>query len=1107
VIDAIGTDWKTNLKTGGQTDRDERLYIDFRGLDYPDVSRDTRNFIDRGDCESATPPTVRGETNDSHTNTTAVKSTAQAHSGSSSYLVTKTVAAGSGANWYLQDNTNTNDFHGFLPGETIEVVKWVYIPSIGGPDPSEVWIRVAYYNGAAWVTSDSETPANTDTWEKLSLRLQIPDSGEAIYISTRIDTTAANGEYIYIDDIEVHRYPTFELAREDNLIDRGNCESTTLPYIPDDFGGTPSSDCSPTRSGDYARSGNYSIKCTKSASGDDFWYWNQGNVAGEWSAAGETIEIDFYAYIPTSGGVTVADLRLFVRERDGTATNQDTIYPIANYATAVNDDWFHVTGISHTMRDDMQTCGILYRCTTTAGTGAGDVWYTDDIRVTRHSVPGTHKLVGGYTEHLVALPDTGTIQVKFKPNFAYDVASNQTLFGWRSGATEYFFGRYVPSLDKFYIGWKDGIAERSLVSAQYDDGTTYRNINQWIVLTVAFDLTTGTTSGSSLWLDKTQDDTAWNAASDVKTTSFPFMQFKAMLGGAIGDVDIAYVRMFPDYVATDADVQNDFKDVLAEEIYWSFDGHATGKTRCHIPANDYVAGISFEKGVANRQSGSHSSNTFSAALKNLNGEFSDDQYAAFDPSNAVYNGLVTQKYLQRRCRVTVEDWYDGDFDTVFTGRLTSAGFSRTTQHNNISYVTISARDNVERFHTARFPYGRHWEDVQFSDTVESNSLIHLLARQARPRVKQYLAGNSWEIDADKNDAWTESGGTYTTQADPLFGARCGQLVASATQNVHQIISFTGTEKLSVGQVFTFYVWVKSAAAAAAVDNKIQISEYLDGAYNGAQTDTRYTISGGEGWVLVSHSHTIVESDTNTLRVLIWAINGQTILFDGAMLINGDRALNLFRESSYVLNQAASSGAVSADYADRTAYDVFGFDCDTVDITHPWKRIEENESPWTHLKMLADSTAVLYIGDDSSGTLRFRAVLADDYSDLVPFYEWDSLGAAPLSTNLTMAQANRIVGRGVKIVKDRFTRFLWSGDASRAFNNDELGYLSETIANGDTWPDTDEYGPFFARYDGAKSKKSKPEVEVEDVEPESAIWGHVTGDLFSSVVSSDGPRNG
>jgi len=162
--------------------------------------------------------------------------------------------------------------------------------------------------------------------------------------------------------------------------------------------------------------------------------------------------------------------------------------------------------------------------------------------------------------------------------------------------------------------------------------------------------------------------------------------------------------------------------------------------------------------------------------------------------------------------------------------------------------------------------------------------------------------------------------------------------------------------------------------------------------------------------------------------------------------------------------------------------VFGFDCDTVDITHPWKRIEENESPWTHLKMLADSTAVLYIGDDSSGTLRFRAVLADDYSDLVPFYEWDSLGAAPLSTNLTMAQANRIVGRGVKIVKDRFTRFLWSAEASRGFDTDELGYLDETIANGDTWPDPDEYGPFFARYDGQPPKIKKEEKQQVDPEP-------------------------
>lgn len=1100
MISSIGSAWKTNLKTGMQPNRDERLYIDFRGKDYPDVSRDVRNYIERGDCESATPPTLRGEVVDSHSNTTAVQSTVQAHSGTNSFLVTKTIAAGTAAYWYPQDSLVTTDMHGHLPGETVEHIAWIYAPSAV---VAEISMTIIEYYSAAWHNVATVSGSVGVSWEKLAIRGTLNDAATGFAIQYAFASTASLNEYFYVDDLDHHRGSTFTLAREDNLIDRANCESTTSPMLLDEtvpilVQGTFA------RSTAFKRSGLSSFLMTHTSGTNVQFELNDATSTTDMHGlvAGVAYEFEAWTYQPTGGGMSSGAYAQLSYYDASTSAWVDTVT-----STITTEGAFVKASLSVTFAES--ATGVRLLLIGLDPPGNGGLCYWEDFILRSHSVPGTHKLTGGFTEHLVTLPDTGTIQVKFKPNFAFDTASDQEVYGWISGSA-FFRVFYSASNDAFLIAWIDGGMQRFIVSAQYDDGTAHRNINQWITLTVQFDLDTGgVTAGSSLWMNKTNDSTAWNAAIDVKSTVFNKMQIRAY-NGTIGDYDIAFVRMFPDYVATDADVQNDFKDVLAEEIYWSMDGHATGKTRCHIPSSPYIAGVSFSKGVSSYQSGAHSSNTFSAQLNNFNGEFSDDQYAAFDPNNAVYNGLVTEKFLQRRCRVTVEDWYDGDFDNTFVGRLTSAGFSRTTQFKNISYVTISARDNVERFHSARFQYGRHWEDAIFSTTVESNSLIHLIARQARPRVKQYLAGNSWEIDADKTDAWTASGGTYTTETNPLFGARCGRLVPGAgAEQIIQVVQFYGAEKLSVGQSFTFYVWILSTAAATGASNYVIIQE-ADTAGVNAQTSATYTLAGGEGFVVASVTHTITDSDSDRLNISISADAGDTIDFDGAMLIPGDRSLNLFRDSSLTLNDAASSGSVSADKADNLAYDVFGFDCDTVSITHPWKRVEENDKAWTHLQTIADASAVLYIGDDSNGTLRFRAVLADDYSDFVPAYAFDSGDVQPgINTNLTMAQANRIVGRGVYIKKEEHTKFLWSAEGSRAFPTGATGYLSQSVGDGYTWPDDDFYGPFYAKY-GPDIPKYKRKEDDESDDTESAdvpFWERFLvvgkGDLFDDVIASDG----
>jgi parallel beta-helix repeat protein len=484
----------------------------------------------------------------------------------------------------------------------------------------------------------------------------------------------------------------YTLAREDNLIDRGNCESTTAPYI-DDGGAAPDSDCSPTRSSDYAHGGDYSYKCTKSAAGTDFWYWTTGGSSNTTFTAGQTIEVSFWLYLPTAGGADSSDVFVLIREVDGAASNTNYSYDVDTYGDSTTDAWFEVK-FSHTFADDMDTAGIALRCRETP-TSAGDVWYADDIRVTSHTVPGSHYLSSGYIETLCPMTETFTLQIKFKSNFAHDTASYYRIFGWYVSGTQRFIVEWNAGSDYFYVYWQDGGTVRRLVSAQYDNGSTHRNINQWITLTAAIDLSTGTTAGSSLWMDKTLDDTGWDGNIDAKTTEFNKATIRGAVGTA-GDYDIAYVRLFFNYVATDDDVQNDFKDVANEEIFWSLDGHGTGRTRANINTSGHrvLEHYNSYKGINGKLIESYGANTLGFRLNNDAGEFSDDQNAAWDPANAVYNGTNAQNYLQNRFGVVAESWYSGDFDYLFVGRATEDGFKRQSKNTDYSRVRCDAEDGV-----------------------------------------------------------------------------------------------------------------------------------------------------------------------------------------------------------------------------------------------------------------------------------------------------------------------------------------------------------------------------------------------------------------------------
>lgn len=645
--------------------------------------------------------------------------------------------------------------------------------------------------------------------------------------------------------------------------------------------------------------------------------------------------------------------------------------------------------------------------------------------------PGSHYLSGGTPLYLNELQDSLSFEIRFKPKFVYSVATDQVLLQWYESATQYFKVYYNATADKFYVEWQDGGTARSLESQQFDDGTTYEDIDQWITLSFTADLTTGDTTGAQLWINRTSQDATWSGAIDTPTISKVELRFNEA-----DNYNIAYARLFPSETVVDADVQNAFEDMYAEELYFNFDGNAVGRHRCNITRHVKSYGYSAS---AENDAGSQTANRLSMTLYNLAGQFADDQYAAFDPENDIFNGLVTQKYLRQRCGVFMESWYSNDFEPLFIGYLDDSGFPRNTRADEYSEVSIKAEDYIGQIARKFKDRPVYYENKNLCDTAdETNSLLHLVSRLATRRTFYNYCRNSNFEDLDgfgEPNLWRDFDVTLTRDSTYTFcdSTYSGKIVFSADGWVYQTAHFYDTNKeYSVfGKEPYFYpdadttwtasVWVRSDAAFTGTLRLAHAAARGSGG-----TTAAISLTGDEGWTQYIVSNTFdtdseyillgIEADSGTLY-----INGPTIRF-GSTMYNG-----------YVVN---TNSPDPGDYIDTDgiAYediDYVGIDGEDMDVLHPWVLIKEQSSLWEEVKSIGDASVARYLGMDKAGTLRFRSSISGTDPSTLETVD------APMSlaTTLESEKANRIIVHGVKIEKSSYPQILWIWTASRANDSD------------------------------------------------------------------------
>jgi hypothetical protein len=671
--------------------------------------------------------------------------------------------------------------------------------------------------------------------------------------------------------------------------------------------------------------------------------------------------------------------------------------------------------------------------------------------------PGSHNLSGGNADYLLDMPSTFTLDIYFKPTFAYDTADDQYLCGWRIDAAHYWELLYLAASDCYELAWIDGATERQLVTPAYVSDVT---LQVWTRLTLSVDLTTGTTAGSALYRNGALVDAVWSGASEIKASYFPLFSVRHIAAWP-GAFVVNYLRLFSGKVATAAEVANNFQELKDEEIVWHFNGCALGHTRCNV--TDKVLSVDLERSIESPV-GISNPNGLSVQLVSQEGEFADDQYAAFNAATEHYNGTLAQRFMRHRTPIEVETWYGGLFELEFTGRVNEDMFSRRSAVNELSVVNLSAQDVAADLKRRVRQKAYKYENYNLCDPSVASSLLHVIAQMGLQREWYNFLSNASFERTTISSSWVVSGtgASIARGSGGVLGSYEGQLdYSTATAMISQTVDFTGTKKLNVGQTWDFALYVKCTSAA----NGTLVLSGLAAAVETESQHVHFALSGGEGWRRYDVAYSVATSAIDHLKCAALLTSDVALSLDCGMLVQNDQALEWFVPN----DNDGASGEDSADDADSAVFDTVGFDVEDAMIVHPFAVVEQGTKIWDYLTNIADATAARYFGFDACGTLKYRTPFKTGYADPSTLTTIDSV--VSVDSMMTIEQANKIIIHGVRIVKEQATSEVWSALKSSFFDRDANGYVYETVLDTSTWPAPNIYGEFWAKYEeGPKGSK-------------------------------------
>ncbi|MFA5165406.1 MAG: LamG domain-containing protein [Candidatus Omnitrophota bacterium] len=322
-------------------------------------------------------------------------------------------------------------------------------------------------------------------------------------------------------------------------------------------------------------------------------------------------------------------------------------------------------------------------------TDAGNTYIKNDVST---NMRGTYRMQCGASTNLTylyTLPQRFIIEGWFKPEFAYDVAGEQYIF-FLDAVNNHL--RYGAATDTLRFITSVGGSPAALATSAF---TSNAELQRWIYVRLFFDNLAKLkgfycTVNGVVYAD-TQNVPGAGTFTPLNTISF--------MPTVAAESSYWIIHELDETLAT-----GEYKTYQADrQIMFDFNGTTLARERIRIPRNSAAADLRGVKSIdslhyaVENQGGSACANTAGLSLYNIKGQFSDDQYDAFDPFQGYYNGTVYQKYLQNRVLVeiesespanTVRDGLIGhwSFDDQAATATDNSGYGNTGTITDATYV-------------------------------------------------------------------------------------------------------------------------------------------------------------------------------------------------------------------------------------------------------------------------------------------------------------------------------------------------------------------------------------------------------------------------------------
>ncbi len=335
--------------------------------------------------------------------------------------------------------------------------------------------------------------------------------------------------------------------------------------------------------------------CTASLSGEYYDGKRFTKVINDGAAAGYMTQVLDAAWT----GVGTASFSVMLRKGSSAGnTTRLRIYNVsdASEAMGVTIDWDNypnapgtvTTGILHGYDwKDSETIELRVICEDLAAatddlkiycyasnnaTAAEYTYWTavqaEDLSYPTPYVDGSRAVT--HPDETIEMRSKFVVDMVVKSWFVYDSGIKHTYINWFIDETHRFVCYYNQASDQLFVWWVDGGTGRSLISQQFDDGTSYTNLNQRIRILVSIDLTTGTTAGSRFIVIPLEsgaiaEDTSWSGNINALVSTFSTLSIGHENDLVQADSQFEYIRIYAGTLVGAAADSADADALLAEK--------------------------------------------------------------------------------------------------------------------------------------------------------------------------------------------------------------------------------------------------------------------------------------------------------------------------------------------------------------------------------------------------------------------------------------------------------------------------------------------------------------------------------------------------------------